>query len=122
MRQFLPFAALLGVAFVLGCQDQGPVATEGQPVFVRLSVDPCPTVLDCSGITVSLSGNHGVVERTDDGSNTRFFFNAPRDIFPSGGIPRVNGFTWFGIDPNNNRHAITVIVNCAPGEVPPCNG
>ncbi len=25
MRRFLPFAALLGVAFVLGCQDVGTV-------------------------------------------------------------------------------------------------
>ena len=29
MRRFLPLAALLGVAFVLGCQDLAPVGPDG---------------------------------------------------------------------------------------------
>ena len=29
MRRFLPFAALLGVALVLGCQDMAPVGPDG---------------------------------------------------------------------------------------------
>ena len=29
MRRFLPFAALLGVVLVLGCQEQGPVGPDG---------------------------------------------------------------------------------------------
>ena len=36
MRRFLPFAALLGVAFVLGCQEQGPVGPDGLvPQFAK---------------------------------------------------------------------------------------
>ena len=72
MRQFLPFAALLGVALVLGCQDLGPTATEAQHTFALLAVS-------AEGIVVSINGpeTHGVIARTDDGSNTLYQFNIP---------------------------------------------
>ena len=49
MRRFLPFAALLGVALVLGCQDLGSVGPDGlEPQFVKKNedctvVDPHPS-------------------------------------------------------------------------------
>ena len=43
MRRFLPLAALLGVALVLGCQDlgSGGVGPHG-PQFDKRSTGPCP--------------------------------------------------------------------------------
>ena len=55
MRRFLPFAALLGVAFVLGCQDVGTgvVASDGLvPQFDKKGTGDCATKphnLHCHG-------------------------------------------------------------------------
>ena len=50
MRRFLPFAALLGVAFVLGCQDVGTgvVASDGAgPQFAKKDCGANPTHRGC---------------------------------------------------------------------------
>ena len=87
MRRFLPFAALLGVALVLGCQDLAPVGPDGlEPQFDKPTFnceDPNPaghcheddavpqrftvTVTDAtdisgSGVTTPVSGGEIIVD------------------------------------------------------------
>ena len=48
MRRFLPFAALLGVALVLSCQEQGPVGPDGLvPQFAKPGCGTAATHPSC---------------------------------------------------------------------------
>ena len=116
MRRFLPFAALLGVVFVLGCQDlgTGPAGPEGQPT---VAVSTVAKLINRRGIIVSINRaeKHGAIQRTDDGLNTLYQFNVPSNLQ---GIIEVGDPVLFTIDPENSRHAILNL--CPNGTVPPC--
>ncbi len=121
MRSFLPFATLLGAVFFLGCQ--GPTASEAQPTAL-IEASIVPAAISASGIVVSINQpeKHGVIERTDDGSNTLYQFNIPRDLVTGGATPKVGDFVPFVIDPENSRHATFVgVLACPDGTVPPCS-
>ena len=104
MRSFLPLAALLGVAFVLGCQDQSVTAPETQST-VALSI------AFANGTVVSINApeKHGVIERTD---GTLYQFNIPRDLEQNSATPEVGRSVTFTIDPENSRHATNVRGGC----------
>ena len=107
MRSFLPFAALLGVALVLGCQDVGPVGPDGLvPQFDKKGTGDCElpghnvhchgddagdtvvdpgTLFNSPGIIAVLDGPGvggtcgGGATNTDDGPFGNVNFNQQRD-------------------------------------------
>ena len=117
MRPFLPFATLLGAVFLLGCQ--GLTAPEAQPI-VLMEV-AAPVAIRASGIIVSINRpeTHGVIARTDDGSNTLYQFNIP-STRRGKGIIVVGKVASFTIDPGKSRFVI--LGDCLDLTFPPCPG
>jgi len=65
---------------------------------------------------------HGQIIRTDDGSNTQYQFNIPRDL-QDGYTAAVGDTVNFGLDPANSRHATDVGFGTPGGDCPPhCGG
>ena len=82
---------------------------------------PAIAITEAEGIIVSInpSGKHGVIERDDDGSNTKYQFNIPRDLQnPTVNPPVVGNSVVFDIIPDKSRHATNVLV-CPPDCPPP---
>ncbi len=108
MRRFLPFAALLGVALVLGCQDVGTAPTA--PQFSHLPARAISA--DGEVASVNSSGRHGLIERLDDGSHSLINFN-------TGGEPfEVGDPVFFTLASANSRHASDIVRGCPPN----CSG
>ena len=116
MRRSLPLAALLGVAFLLGCQDLG-----SGPAVQFFNLPPGAILANGIGVSMNPEGTQGVIERHDDGSNTLYQYDIPGDIFDGGVAPEVGGFTQFMLDPELTTHA-TQVGLCPGGKVRPCQG
>ena len=84
-------------------------------VMIVGAIIPAMAVV-ATGVIVSINpaGNHGVIERTDDGSGTLYQFNIPRDLGEITNV-QVGKVVNFLIDPENSRHA--TFVTCG---LPPC--
>ncbi len=74
MRRFLPFAALLGVALVLGCQDVGTGPDGLVPQFDKKDLDRGP----CPGDVAPVNGHcHGDEEPPPPTADSRDLFLSP---------------------------------------------
>ena len=80
------------------------------------AIIPAIAITNANGFVVSINpaGKHGVIERTDDGSNTKYQFNIPRDLQNPAESPQVGNFAIFDIIPDKSRHATNVITVCPP--------
>jgi len=63
-------------------------------------------------VSINPKGNHGTIERTDNGSSDKYQFRIPQDLHEDYLDPEVGDKVCFGIDPIHSRHATNVLSPC----------
>jgi len=78
----------------------------------------CTLIISGTIISINPADKHGVIMRTDDGSNNQYQFTIPRDLTSSGYNPTIGDQVGFDTDPENTRHATNVfcITPCDSGK------